>query len=297
MWRRYRVSWQGFVIAALLLGAATSIARERADPPGMVKVPAGRFVMGDDTGLPEEKPRRDVQTAAFLIDRTEVSNARYGRFLDAVAKEGDSRWAHPAQPRGQDHTPRYWKPFVQPLIARSGVGPLLRFDAKTFIHPDHPVVGVDWFDAQAFCAWDGKRLPTEAEWEKAARGVDGRVWPWGDRWEFKRANSGGYERHGELDVFVYTAPVDSFKNGASPFGALNMAGNVWEWTQDPWTAPAGSGTPLSSRGGPADSPLQIIKGGAFNSYPSSLRPARRDRYEPGYRAFNVGFRCAANADR
>ncbi len=250
--------------------------------PGMVVVPAGPAVLGDDAGFPDETPRRTVEVPAFAIDKLEVSNADYERFLEA----------DPAARK--DATPRYWKRYVPPLVRDGPVGKLLRFGPQTFRKPDHPVVGVDWFSARAYCAWAGKRLPTEAQWEKAARGTDGRTWPWGALWRFDRANSGGYERAGERDGHMYTAAVSAYPGAASPYGALNMAGNVWEWTSSAYESRPDA-PELWSRGGPPDGVQRVIKGGSFRSYPSSVRPARRGHYEPGYKSFDIGFRCAVDA--
>ena len=296
--------WAG--VMALAIGAVSckateaetdTAAPEQAVEPQRLLVAAGPFVAGDDQANADERPRRTEEVAAFLIDRVEVSNADFQRFLDAVAEStdtaSDSAWAHPDQPKGLDHTPRYWKPFIPDVVARSSVGPTLPAGPDTFRAPDHPVVGVSWYSAWAYCQWAGGRLPTEAEWERAARGTDGRVWPWGDEWSFERANSGGYERGGERDGWTYTAPVLAYAGGASPTGALNMAGNVWEWTASVYQADLVPPV-LTTRGGPPGAPHRVIKGGAFNSLPSSLRPSRRSRYEPAYKAFNLGLRCAAD---
>jgi len=155
----------------------------------MVLVPAGEFVMGSEAG-PSERPVRRVFLDAYYIDTYEVTNGLYGKFLQATRR----------------HEPRYWK------------------DARVN-DPNQPVVGVTWYDAEAYCHWSGKRLPTEAEWEKAARGTDGRISPWGNQWDSARASTsdGG---SGKL------SPVGSYEAGKSPYGAYDMAGNVWEWVAD-----------------------------------------------------------------
>jgi sulfatase modifying factor 1 len=242
------------------------------DGASMVLVPSGPFLMGD-APKPGERPRR-VAASAFYIDTREVTNAQYRAFLNWVEEHGDATVRHPLQPSTKDHVPRYWKPFKPRLLKQTGVGRLQPFDEQTFRKEDHPVVGVDWFDAYAYARWAGKRLPTEAEWEKAARGDDGRIWPWGNKWDFKRCNSGGYEWRDERDGFTYTAPVGSFESGVSPVGCHDMAGNVWEWTSA------------------ADATERVIKGGGSSSYPTQVRAASRKTYEPRYRTFTLGFRCA-----
>ena len=249
---------------------------------GTVHVPAGPFIQGDDSGREGELPRAVVQVGAFSIDRTEVTNASFARFLRSTGEDSAAR--HPDQPRGKDHTPRHWKDFRPALLQATGMASLQRFDDDTFREPEHPVVGVDWFDAWAYCRWAGRRLPTEAEWEKAARGVDGAVWPWGDQWQWDRCNSGGYEWKGERDGWIYSAPVGSYPSGASPFGCLDMAGNVSEWVDD--EAPPDAGDPVG--------PRRIVKGGGSDSYPSAVRPAARQAREPEFRHFSLGFRCAAD---
>jgi len=253
----------------------------------MVLVPGGEFVMGDDRGAANEMPRRAVRVEPFYIDKWEVTNGQYQQFLDWVAKHSDRTVRHPHQPADQDHTPRYWKPFRPVLLHKTGIAELQHFDEETFRKRDHPVVGVDWYDAFAYAKWAGKRLPTEAEWEKAARGTDGRVWPWGNEWDFAKCNTGGYEWKGERDGFIYAAPAQHYPSGVSPYGCFNMAGNVWEWTGDPHTA--------GSEASQAAAQPMTVKGGGSNSYPSTVRPAARRGYEPEFRYFCLGFRCAKDA--
>ncbi|MFH1725813.1 MAG: SUMF1/EgtB/PvdO family nonheme iron enzyme [Elusimicrobiota bacterium] len=239
----------------------------------MVLVSSGVFRMGD-----ELKP---VHVDSFYIDAYEVTNAQYKAFLGWVRENSDESVRSPDQPPGKDHTPRFWKPFRPALLKKTGMAKLQRFDEETFRKDDHPVVGVDWYDAYAFAKWAGKRLPTEAEWEKAARGTEGNVWPWGGTWDFSKCNSGGYEWKGERDGHIYPGPVNGYPDGRSPYGCYNMAGNAWEWAAD---SPEGANGP------------RIIKGGGSNSYPTSVRAASRKEYEPGFRYFNIGFRCAKDAE-
>ncbi len=201
----------------------------------MVLVPAGEFVMGADDRLPNEKPRRKVTLPAFSIDRTEVTNAQFCDFLNALRRHDDG-WIdlddgkiHPAGKRG-----RY---RVEPGFE------------------NFPVVCVSWNGATAYAKWLGKRLPTEAEWEKAARGTDGREWPWGNEFGAGRISRAA---------------------GASPFGCLNMAGGVWEWTASD----------------DSDGQGKIIRGGAFDSLPTYTRCSVRIAASPTLRSANTGFRCA-----
>ncbi len=209
---------------------------------GMVFVPGGPFVYGGPKGLRGEGTRTE-ETGPFFIDRTEVTNARYAAFLEALRKAGD--------------------PDVDKRVPAS-------FDDAERNGPNLPVVGVDWEDARAYAAWAGKRLPTEKEWEKAARGVDGRLYPWGMRFDEKKCihvdNPDPARR--------FLAPVGSVPQGASPFGCLDMAGNAAEWTRgDFWG-------------------YKVIRGGAYNDPFDILRSNARDATFPTSRHPELGFRCA-----
>ncbi|MCE9583408.1 MAG: formylglycine-generating enzyme family protein [Planctomycetes bacterium] len=280
-----------------------------ADGSAMMLVPAMEFTMGTSDAHPDfpaappdgkplhppdlliaraaigwagdgERPARQVSVKAFAIDRYEVTNAQYRRFLEAVGKTGDHSRCDPREPKGKDHTPRYWREF-NPLLKDPEYAATAPFSAATFTDDAKPVVGVDWFDAAAYAGWAGKRLPTEAEWELAARGNDGRRWPWGNDWKWGLANTGG-EKLGadvhaggrEKDGWIYPAPVGTFPGGRSPFGCDDMAGNASEWCSD------------------AYGNERVVRGGSSRSAPSSARCASRFHYEPEFRTFTLGFRCA-----
>jgi len=237
-------------------------------------VPSGEFLMGVG-----EQQRR-VVLGAYYIDRTEVTNAQYARFLAEVDKAGDAPWRHPAQPKAKKgHTPALWD------NAQLG-------KAKA----DHPVVGVDWFDAYAYAKWAGKRLPTEAEWERAARGADGRTYPWGEAPPEKRLRyrANFFSTFLAADRYHYTAPVGTFPTGASPVGCLNMAGNAAEWCAD-WHGPLPEARRIENPTGPATGAERAIRGGAWNLDASSLCTYGRWRMDPAKRLSHVGFRCASDA--
>lgn len=239
---------------------AKEIALQAED--GMVQIPEGVFLMGDE--------KRQVSiNKSFRLDIAEVSNRDYRRFLTAV-KQGAKRYAHVDAPSNNDYTPRYWQEYRSRFFKASAAAKLAPFDKETFKQADNPVVGIDWWDAYAFCRWAGKRLPSEREWEKGARGDDGRIWPWGNEWDYSKANTGG-DKWGEVDGYIYAAEVISFGNGASPYGLLNMAGNVAEWSEE------GS-----------------VMGGSSNNRPSGVRANAKQMFEKSYRSFNIGFRCAAD---
>jgi len=226
----------------------------------MVFVPSGDFLMGSDDGQRDERPLHSVWLSGFYIDKYEVSWERWKRSgLDYSEHRGARRpW-----PEAPD-----WG-----------------------IRDDEPVVMVSWNWAQRFASWAGKSLPTEAQWEKAARGVDARTWPWGNQPpDFERAVWRDHPTAKES-----TAAVDCCVAGASPYGAVNMAGNVYEWCEDVYDRRAyetvGSRDPLSLEGGP----YRVLRGGAFLLEKDDLRSALRYRLFPSDRADYIGFRTVVAA--
>jgi formylglycine-generating enzyme required for sulfatase activity len=302
--------------------------RNAKDGSVMVVVPSSEFIMGTSGAHPDfpakpfvggelhppdipiiraypawaladERPARTVRVRGFAIDRYTVTNAQYRRFLAEVSTGGDAAYAHPDQPKGKDHTPRYWGNF-NPLLRDPAYARLAQYaDPGTFTADDKPVVGVDWFDAYAYARWAGKRLPTEAEWELAARGTDGRIWPWGNAWRWGLANVGGEKlardvrsRGYEKDGYIYPAPVGSFPGGRSPYGCDDMAGNAAEWCADWYQADVGSKGGLVDPAGPAAGTERAVRGGSSQNMPSGVRCAVRYHHEPEFRFFTLGFRCA-----
>jgi serine/threonine-protein kinase len=223
----------------------------------MVLVPAGAFPMGPD--------RREVRLDAFYVDRLPVDNLQFWTFVTITGY------------RPEDHDAARFLHHV-----RGKVPPALEH---------HPVTYVSWDDARAYASWAGKRLPTEAEWEKAARGTDGRKYPWGRAEPSPvRANYG--QHHGG------TTPVGAFPDGASPYGVLDLAGNVWEWCEDyddpSFYADGPTYNPKNTRR-PEQKPLLVMRGGSWLYGPRSLRTFSRTGFEAHYRFASGGFRCARSA--
>lgn len=223
----------------------------------MVLVPAGEFMMGDDkSGQNDERPSHPVYLGAFYIDQYEVTTSRYAKFFQETNRP----------------VPEYWA------------------DQVLRQHRRKPVVGVDWSDATTYCSWAGKRLPTEAEWEKAARGTDQRVYPWGNA--VPNATLANFDRGFDFKQYGVLTDVGAFEQGKSPSGAYDMAGNVWEWVADWYDINYYSKSPKQNPRGPSSGELRILRGGSWFNGPASVRSATRGRLTPSTRDANIGFRCA-----
>jgi len=260
-----------------------------ACPQDMVAVPAGRFQMGspDGTGDADEHPQHPVALSAYCIDRTEVTVAAYA----ACAAAGVC---------GAPPLTVNWSTYSAEDVQRYSR------ECNRGDHPDHPINCIDWGLAAAYCAWRDRRLPSEAEWEYAARGDDGRIYPWGNAApSANRLNSCGREcaamakREAILwrpiydgdDGWEATAPVGRFPDGASRFGALDMAGNVWEWTGD-WYGAYPSAAETDPHGAPTGTSRVSRGGGWSGGSAASVRAADRDWLDPEVREASLGFRCA-----
>jgi sulfatase modifying factor 1 len=231
-------------------------------------VPAGEFLIGSDTGDVDERPQRRIHLDAFEIDVYEVTNVQYARFLQTTGRAAPQHWPGRYVHLIPDQVPE-WRGTSHPVGEAT-----------------HPVVAVTWQDAVDYCAWAGKRLPTEAEWEKAARGTDGRIYPWGDVWNPGNANT-------RAAGVGYPQAVGTYPTGASPYGALDMAGNVWEWVTGLYDRTYYSYAPAVNPPGPsAGTGERILRGGAWDSWPAQARTSFRNAthfFGPNLR---VGFRCA-----
>jgi len=244
---------------------AASPAAKELDPVPMVTIPAGEFLMGnpEGKGRADEWPQRSVYLDAFAIDQVEVTNERYLAF---VATTGHR---NPPSPYG-----------TGPLVSSKGIEQL-------------PVVQTTWYDAKAYCSWAKKRLPTEAEWEKAARGTDGRLFPWGNEpATVKRAN---FDREWEEEKTLQ--PVGSLPDGDSPYGVKDMAGNAREWVSDWYDADYYKHAPARNPQGPdKKGVVRSIRGGSWHSPLADITTSARGRGGFALQTHGTGFRCARGLD-
>jgi formylglycine-generating enzyme required for sulfatase activity len=229
---------------------------EVIEKDGMVFVPGGPFIFGWEN---QSNLRVGWLEQGFWIDRFPVTNAEFLRFLEEEANqnEGGTTWLDPKTSR------------IKLLYGPGRRGSQRAFEVQRG-YEDHPVVGVSWYGAAAYAAWAGKRLPTEQEWEKAARGIDGREYPWGDRFDESRCNTA---EGGKQD----TSAPGRYALGVSPYRAEDMAGNVWEWT-DSWYD--------------KDEKWRVLRGGSWDYLRGYAACAYRYYYRPTVRYLNLGFRCA-----
>jgi formylglycine-generating enzyme len=227
----------------------------------MVTIPAGSFIRGTDAGGFDEQPPREIFLDEFEIDRYEVTNYQYAEFAGATGH----RKAGPPS--------RYAK----------NVGKMRG--------PNQPIVYVSWEDAQAYCRWRGKRLPTEAEWEKAMRGSDGRLWPWGN---VEQPHGANWARvHDGYDV---TAPVGTFQSDASPYGVMDGAGNVMEWVEDWYSEGYYRESSDKNPPSPDHGVYRVLRGGAYTTTGGDMRITSRSKMVPDFRDETIGFRCARSRE-
>jgi iron(II)-dependent oxidoreductase len=265
----YRIGKYTFKFVLLAVGGLLLAGAQMRPITPAVRVEGGAFIMGADDGPEDERPAHRVELATFFIDRTPVTNAQFADFLNS---------AGPINTHGE----RLFD-FDDPdarIHKKAG-----RWAADEGFE-DHPVIEVSWLGARDYCAWVGKRLPNEAEWEKAARGTDGRRYPWG--------NSAPDRIKAQFDAgWRGTAPVGSFPQGASPYGVLDMAGNAWEWVSSAYRP-----YPYGDRDGRENlnpGPVRTTRGGGQDSPAEEITTTQRGRglsrnFRSGHH--NIGFRCA-----
>ncbi len=262
---RARIS--AMVLLTLGLSSASALSQQQTrlsetrwikDGSIMTLVPAGEFWMGSDKGssidyiADNEKPRRKANLPDYYLDKFEVTNRQYLNFCRQTE-------------------------YQLPYLLRAGQIPAGR--------ENHPVVNMSWNDAEVYCKWVGKRLPTEAEWEKAARGTDGRTYPWGNGWDQHLSNN-------RTSPYEDTVPVGSFPKGASPYGIMDLAGNVWEWTDDWYKSYPGSDKTFDQTG-----KMKVTRGGAYFYSIFLLLSSARNPLPPDDRSEYNGFRCALSSEK
>lgn len=238
------------------------------DESQMVVIPAGFFSMGSPE-RPTESPVHEVYLDTYLIDKYPVTNAQYARFLEYIQKTQDHSKCHADEAPGKDHTPKDWQ---TPKYA------------KYSEHENCPVIFIDWWDAWAYASWAGKTLPSEAQWEKAARSSDNRKYPWGN--DEPNKSLANYN-----DEFGCTTKVNSFPQGSSPYGCLDMAGNVWEWCIDTYDKDFYKESPTENPACIVNKPARSSRGGSWNDSHSSLRTTARGCWINMVRYGYIGFRC------
>jgi formylglycine-generating enzyme len=270
-WRRQcRVRRMAVMVATACALASTAVVAAppnmtELDPVPMVTIPAGTFLMGNPEGIgrADEWPQRSVHLDTFAIDQVEVTNERYLTFVTTTGHR------NPPNPYG-----------TGPLLSAKGIEQL-------------PVVQTTWYDAKAYCSWAKKRLPTEAEWEKAARGTDGRRFPWGhEPATLQRAN---YDREWEDVKTLY--PVGSLPGGDSPYGVKDMAGNAREWVSDWYDADYYRQAPDRNPQGPdKKGVVRSIRGGSWHSPLADVTTSARGRGGFALQTHGTGFRCARTVE-
>ena len=233
------------------------------EPNEMVLIPAGKFIMGTNERMPDEGPQHTVYLDAFYIDKYEVTNLQYKKFIDATKHRSPKNFTNRTFPEGK---------------------------------ADPPVTYVNWYDATDYCSWAGKRLPTDQEWEKAARGTEGRVYPWGDTFDIRKANMP--QRWITLKQEGDTTPVGAFEGGVSVYGLYDMSGNVWEWTSS-WYLPYPGNTRITENYGEK---YKTLKGGSWwdcSFYRCGLSAPTYNRsfFMRTTKNKSFGFRCAKDAPK
>jgi formylglycine-generating enzyme required for sulfatase activity len=227
----------------------------------MILVPEGVFTRGSESGGFDEKPQQEIYLDAFYIDKYEVNVESYNVFRRAA---------------------NYAEPSV----------PFFQGDHNILKTPNYPVVGVSWSDAVNYCTWAGKRLLKEAEWEKAARGTHGLIYPWGNSVLPKRANISG-----TADGFQFMAPVGSFPMGRSVYGVYDMAGNVSEWVEDWYDQHYYQKSPMLNPPGAERTKNHVFRGGSWDARKVDIRSAKRFAATPGRKDSIVGFRCGKSVEK
>jgi formylglycine-generating enzyme required for sulfatase activity len=278
--------WDGSVLT--VTGEVTNYAGPAATE--MVYIPAGSFLMGNNSSegysYPDELPQHSVYLSGYWIGKYEVTRGEYRRFMEAGGYSSPAYWTSAGwswKVSNSRTEPRYWAADQDWY----GGDPFVQTDS-------HPVVGVSYYEAAAYCNWAGGHLPTEAQWEKAARwtGSYPHVYPWANIWDAEKCNN-WYDTNpaGGGDQRYQTAPVGSYPLGASPYGLQDMAGNAWEWCRDWYSSSYYSVSPTTDPPGPSSGSYRVLRGGGWDSYDDYYRSAYRGAYFlPAYWYDYFGFR-------
>lgn len=275
---------------------------------GMVLVRGGKFIMGDDEGFSHESPAHEVVVSDFYMDAHEVTNAEFARFVEATGYQTDAErwgWSVAYEPgiEGDVRAPQaQWWVKKDGADWRHPTGPGSSIEGKD----DHPVVQVSWNDAQAYCEWAGKRLPTEAEWEYAASGGGQGEgdYPWGEEFspggKFMANTWQGFfpTEDSGADGHLGLSPVGSFP--PNPLGIYDIAGNVWEWCGDWYDPRYYAASPAENPQGPASGEEKVMRGGSWmcsDNYCMGYRVSHRNKATPDSGLNNTGFRCVLSAEK
>lgn len=282
------------LIVTLSLGLLSLYAYEEytneKDGSVLIHIPASSFIMGKSPGYPNEGPPHKVYLDDYWIGKYEVTNKQFCEFLNSI-KSGVSIVEY--GDKVYYHGNRFYE-----LLGGDRWKDRIKWDGRKFYvvpgYENHPVVFVSWYGARAYCRWAGLRLPTEAEWEKAAKGNTQRKYPWGD----EEPDEGGvyrcnYDEEAE-DGFRETSPVGYFKDYPSPYGCYDMAGNVYEWCNDWYDGNYYSHSPSKNPKGPITGKERVMRGGSWGNEPSYIRCVHRAWREPFITSRHIGFRVASS---
>lgn len=227
----------------------------------MVQIPEGPFTMGSNEGDPDEAPEHQVYLKGFYLDQKEVTQEEYIRFAKMTKR---------AMPRIE----------------------VFDDDQSKILKPELAAMSVSWDEAAAYCKWAGKRLPTEAEWEKAGRGESKKKYPWGNEFVTNAANVDGSE-----DGYKYLAPPGSFDAGRSPYGLYDMTGNVAEWVEDSYSEHYYQKSPFRDPKGPENADLKVVRGGSWRETEHNARLSKRFAAKHWRTDVTIGIRCASDLDQ
>lgn len=227
----------------------------------MVQIPEGAFTMGSNEGDPDEAPEHQVYLKGFYLDQKEVTQEEYARFAKMTKRP---------------------LPRIE----------VFEDDQSKIFKPELAAMSVSWDEAAAYCKWAGKRLPTEAEWEKAGRGESKKRYPWGDRFVMNAANLDGSE-----DGYKYLAPPGSFDAGRSPYGLYDMTGNVAEWVEDSYDEHYYKKSPFRDPKGPKSEDLKVVRGGSWRETEHNARLSKRFEAKHWRTDVTIGIRCASDLDQ